>query len=456
MIKSLLYHKKPFFWFFFHIGLGVVSAFSPFPLIAFFYAFLLLSSPLLFKKQPVDAPLSYLIVYLSSFELIARMAQTSPFIPYELGKYLLMALLVLGILKGSNKGTIGLVLLLLLLPALFYDFSGQVREVDIRFNLFGAFNVGLAIWYFSKQKFTPQGFHQIINLLTLPLVSALAYTVFKTPDLDSIEFNLGANFATTGGFGSNQVSTAFGLGMLLSFYLWLNQVSISGNRWIDLIIVMIFTFQGLLSFSRGGMIGGALGIAVVLFFMTKISRKSLAYFQFKKAQKYFLPTLLFLGLSIVVANSVTGGNLLLRYQGETAGTLSGNKEKTLNTLTTNRFDIFLSDLELFEEYGLAGVGAGASRYLRKEHNGVVAHVEVSRLIAEHGIFGLLFILGVAILFIKVYKSPNDNLYKSILFAFLVVGWYTTFHAATRTYITPLLIGLSTVYIVYGQGPVSRK
>lgn len=456
MVKSLLYHKNPFFWFLFHIGLGVVSAFSPFPLIAFFYVFMLFSISLFFKKQLVDAPLSYLIVYLSSFEVVSRMAKTSPFIPYELGKYLLMALLIFGILKGSNKGVIGAVLLLLLVPAIFYDLSGQVREVDLRFNLFGAFNVGLAIWYFSKQKFTPQGLHTIIILLALPLVSALAYTVFKTPDLDSIEFNLGANFETTGGFGSNQVSTAFGLGMMLSFYLWLNQVSISGKRWIDLVLVMLFTFQGLLSFSRGGMIGGALGIAVVLFFITKISKKSLAYFQFKKAQKYFLPTLLFLGLSIVVANSVTRGNLLLRYQGETAGTLAGSKEKNLNTLTTGRFDIFLSDLELFEEYGLMGVGAGASRYLRKEHNGVVAHVEISRLISEHGIFGLLFILGVATLFIKVYKSPNDNLYKSILFAFLVVGWYTTFHAATRTYITPLLMGLSTVYIVYGQGPVSRK
>lgn len=456
MVKSLLYHKKPFFWFIFHIGLGVISAFSPFPLVAYFYAFLLFSIPLFFKKQQIDSSLSYLIVYLSSFEIIGRMAKVSPFIPYELGKYLMMVFLIFGILKGNNRGLIGFFLLLLLIPALFYDLSGKVTEVDIRFNLFGAFNLGLSIWYFSEQKFTPQGLHQIIVLLLLPLISALAFTVFKTPDLGSIEFNLGANFSTTGGFGSNQVSTAFGLGLMLSFYLWLNKVSISGYRWLDLVLVILFTFQGLLSFSRGGMIGGAIGIVVILFFMNKISKNSIAYLHFKQVKRYFLPVIIFLGFSVVMANRVTGGNLLLRYLGETPGTLAGAKEKTLNTITSNRFDIFLSDFELVEDFGLLGVGAGASRYLRKEHNGVAAHVEMSRLIGEHGVFGLIFILLVIILFIKVFRSPNDHLFKSILFAFLVVGWYTTFHAATRTYITPLLMGLSTIYIVYGQGSLSRE
>lgn len=456
MVKSLIYHNHPLLWFLFHIGLGVVSALSPYPLIAFFYIFLLLSIPYVLKTPKLDAPLSHLIVYLTSFELIGRMANTSPFIPYELGKYLLMALLILGIIKGSNKGVIGLVLLSLLIPALFFDLSGKVSEVDIRFNLFGTFNIGLAIWYFYKQKFTPNGLFRLIILMILPIVSSLAYTIFKTPDFDSIEFNLGANFETTGGFGSNQVSTAFGLGMLLSFYLWLNGVTITGRRWLDILLVMTFTFQGLLSFSRGGMIGGVIGIAMIIFFMLKISKNSAAYLQLRQVKKYFLPVVVFLLISVVFANNVTGGNLLLRYQGETAGTLAGVKKKSINSVTTGRFDIFLGDLELFAEYGLFGVGAGASKYLRKESNGIVTHVELSRLIAEHGIFGIFFALGVIMLFVKVYNSPIDNIYKGILFSFLVVGWYTSFHAATRTYITPLLMGLSTIYIVRDHTLMLRK
>lgn len=455
MVKSLLTGSHPFLWFLFHVGLGVVSTFNALPLISYFYIFLILAFPFYLRKESVNANLSYLIVYLSSFELIARMAQTSPFIPYELGKYLLMALLLWGILKGQSKGMLGLVLVLLLIPALFYDLSGRVVESDIRFNLLGAFNIGLAIWYFHKQKFTNQGLYQLITLLVLPLISALAYTVFKTPDLDSIEFSLGANFETTGGFGSNQVSSAFGLGMLLTFYLWLNKISITGKRWLDLVLFMMFAFQGLLSFSRGGMIGGVVGIVIVLLFISKVSIISPAYLQLKQAKKYFIPALAFLVLSVVVANNVTDGSLLLRYQGETAGTLSGTKEKSINTITTNRFDIFSSDLALFSESGILGVGAGASKYLRQEHNGVITHVEVSRLVSEHGILGIIFVFMVLYLFVRVYRGPNENLYKGILFAFLTVGWYTTFHAATRTYISPLLMGISMIYIVYEKGAVSR-
>lgn len=347
-------------------------------------------------------------------------------------------------------------MVLLLIPALFYDLSGRVVESDIRFNLLGTFNIGLAIWYFYRQKFTAKGLYQLIILLVLPLVSALAFTVFKTPDLDSIEFSLGANFETTGGFGSNQVSSAFGLGMLLTFFLWLNRISITGKRWLDLALFMLFTFQGLLSFSRGGMIGGVVGIVIVLFFISLVSKNSPVYIQLKQAKKYFIPALAFLILSVVVANNVTQGSLLLRYQGETGGTLAGTKEKTINTITTNRFDIFISDLALFEESGIMGVGAGASKYLRTEHNGMITHVEASRLVAEHGLLGLVYIFIVFYLIVRVYKSPNENLFKGILFSFIIIGWYTTFHAATRTYISPLLMGLSMIYIVYDKSTLLRQ
>jgi hypothetical protein len=384
------------------------------------------------------------------------MAKTSPLVPYELGKYLLFSLLFIGMFSGMNKGKVGLFLVIVLIPALLYDFSNRVIFRDLLFNLLGPINIGVAIFFFHKQKFSQQGFQNLLYLLVLPLVSALSFTIFKTPDLNEIEFNLTANFTTTAGFGSNQVSTIFGLGMFLSFYLWLNKYSISGNRWIDLLLVIVFTFQGLLSFSRGGMIGGLLGIFVVLFFLTRSSNNPIHKIQLRKAKKYILPAIFFLVVSLFLANNVTDGNLLKRYQGETAGTLAGKKEKDLNSLTTNRYDIFRGDMQLIEEYGVLGVGAGASKYLRKEQNEVVSHVEVSRLIAEHGIFGFVYIIIILFLFFKVFKSTNELNYRSLLFAFILVGWYTTFHAATRTYITPLLMGLSMIYVRDEKNSLSRK
>ena len=158
-------------------------------------------------------------------------------------------------------------------------------------------------------------------------------------------------------------------------------------------------------------------------------------------------------LAIFAANVITDGKLFLRYQGETPGTLGGTKEKTLNNLTTDRLAVMQGDIALFAENIVLGVGAGGSKYLRPYRPGLVAHSETTRLLADHGILGVFYILCIIYLVIHVYKSPNERQYKALLIAFILIGWYTTFHAATRTYITPLLIGLSVIYIRRARPPV---
>ena len=50
--------------------------------------------------------------------------------------------------------------------------------------------------------------------------------------------------------------------------------------------------------------------------------------------------------SYSIIQSITEGNLGLRYSGETNSTLSGERAKTINTITTGRYDIFIEDLAL--------------------------------------------------------------------------------------------------------------
>lgn len=456
MFSKILNRNYLFFVFVFHVLLGLVSTISPLILVAYFYLILFSSIPFVLKKTIIDDKLSFLLVYLVSFEMLARMANATPFIPYEIGKYLTMILLVMGILKGHNKGPIGFFLILLVLPATIYDLSGQVDFKGIVFNLFGTINIGLAIWYFSKQKFTTNGFKTLIYLMLLPLIAALTFVFIKTPDFGDIEFVLGANFEASGNFGSNQVSTAFGLAILIAAYLWLVDFSVTGKRFLDLAILLLFAFQGLLSFSRGGMIGGVLGVVIVVFYLSKTSKESPSYAKLKLAKRYILPTLILLSIVFFVANKITNNQLLLRYQGETASTLKGTSDKDINMITTGRFDIAMGDLALYDEYGFYGVGAGASRYLREIHNGTVAHVEWSRLIAEHGVLGILFIIVVVINVVQQINKKQDNLIKGILIAFLFLGWYTTFHNATRTYLTPMLIGASLIYVINDKSTLPRK
>jgi hypothetical protein len=335
-------------------------------------------------------------------------------------------------------------MLILLVPSLFYDLSGKVDFKGIIFNILAPINLCLGVIYFYRQKIDVEDFKKIVIAIVLPLISALVFSYIKTPDYDQIEFQLGANFETTGGFGSNQVSTVFGLGMFLVFYLWYSSIFISGYSIVDLGILILFVLQGLLSFSRGGMIGGAISILIFLYFGLRTknpkTKKSTIF------SRFLMPSVFLILTTVWLANYITEGQLLLRYQGETAGTLAGNKEKDINSITSNRSDIFEGDLLLFYDNPM-GVGAGASRYLRSRQKDVASHVEFSRLLAEHGYLGLIFFTILTFFPLIFFRNNSSLEFKGFVIAIFFLAWYTSFHAATRNFVTPLLIGISLMTVV---------
>ncbi|WP_439475231.1 O-antigen ligase family protein [Algoriphagus formosus] len=429
-----------------HILLGFSATLTPYAIIAWFYLVLITSAIQVLKEKDSIFVLVSLIFYLISFELISRMARTSPFIPYELGKYLLCAGLIFGLLRYKTIGIMGWIMLISLIPGFFIDVSGQVQQSDIIFNILGPINVALAIAFFNRKRLTSLQLGKILRLMIYPILGVLAYTFVKTPDFDEVEFVLGANVDLSGGFGSNQVSTLFGLGTLFIFILMVNKWEFSGYFILDALVLFALSFQGLLTFSRGGMLGAVLGIVVILFFLRSAPSFKRKKYQLPKVGKYVLPGLLIAALAYVVVDQITNGLLSLRYQGETMGTIQGSKEKSLYTITTGRLDIFLGDLNLWFENFIFGVGAGASRFLRETMTGTVAHVEVSRLLAEHGLFGLVYFSVLCIAGLVLLKYNENPMIKGILFALYLVAVYTSFHAAMRTFVTPALIGLSLLMI----------
>lgn len=449
MIYHILHTRHRLPWLIFHLALGFVSIFSPYVLILWFYVVLLSSMGYIFKG-PVAGRRLYiacLMTYLASFELLARMARTSPVIPYELSKYLLFVLLWLGIVQSSAKARAGWWMLFLLLPALFIDMSGKVTGYQpLVFNILGPVNTALAIIFFSRLSLRQHSFRSVLLLLLYPPVAVLAYTYFKMPDYDEIQFSLSANFATAGGFGSNQVSTVLGLGTFLVFVFWINRWFLTGYRPADLFLLFGFVFQGLLTFSRGGMIGVVLAVSAVLLVLWRASPYYRRKFQLPSVYKYLLPgILLSIGVFFIV-NRITGGLLGLRYQGETAGTFGGYRTKTLNVVTSNRYDILLGDLALWAENPILGVGVGASRHIRETVSGVVAHVEFSRLLAEHGLLGLIYFLLLLTVPLAAMRRTRDPALRGIQLALFILALFTTFHAAMRTYVTTLLTGISVLAV----------
>lgn len=378
------------------------------------------------------------------------MAGASPYIPYEMGKYLLFLLLVGGVFKYKTTEWPAFWMVILLIPGLLIEKSGEASYLDIIFNFMGPLNAALAILFFRGKRVSKTMMLHYLRLMIYPMVAVFAYAIFRTPDIEEVEFGLSANSAAAGGFGSNQVSTGLGLAAFLVFVFWINRWKLTGSRLLDTAMLLLFTIQGLLTFSRGGMISGFLGVFVVIYYLRAASRSQILKYKLVKIGKYMIPAILLISGSFFVVNRITDGMLFLRYQGETAGTYAGTKEKNLNLITSGRLEIFLGDLELWTDYPITGVGVAASRYMRARMNGIIAHVELSRLLAEHGIFGLAYFILLSYYGLKVIRSNPNPALSGLLFALFIVAMFTTFHAAMRTFVSPLMIGLSMLRITEGK------
>jgi hypothetical protein len=451
IIEGMASSRRNLFWTLAHVGLGYLCTVTPFVLIGWFYLILLTNFGKSITQISNRKPVFFLMLfsYMISFEVLDRMAKTSPFIPYELGKYMLVFVGIVGVIYIGVRSKTGLWMAFLVTPALFYDFSGGRVQYDFINYYLGPLAVGLGVAFADRLPISSIALDQILKLIFWGCLSSLVFTYIKTPDFEEIEFTLRAQSETTGGHSSNQVSTIMGLGMFLSFYTLIKRLNFSGNRILDGIVLGGFTFQGLLSFSRGGMMVGVLGIMILLFLPEANSLGRIPNKRINSNRRLLFSLIALMSIygTFEIANEITGGNLLLRYRGETQGTLLG-KEKTANQITSGRLDILEKDLDLFIKYPLTGVGCGISQYLRDEKNGkVAAHIELSRLFADHGLLGAI---NASLLFIalplRVWRKNHNSPSRNILFVLLLIALATTFHAAMRTFLTPLLIILSVVRI----------
>ena len=198
------------------------------------------------------------------------------------------------------------------------------------------------------------------------------------------------------------------------------------------------------------MIGSVVGIITLSIVYFKAPSKAKREYQVPKISGFILASVISLASLFYIANEITGGVLEMRYSGETNATLRGTQEKDLNVLTTNRYGIFMADISVWQDYFVLGAGVGGSQILRSKNSGVqvAAHVELSRLLAEHGLLGLIYFLLLLLTGWRVYAQNKGNpKYTALLLSLYILALYTTFHAATRTFLTPLLIGLSTVKII---------
>lgn len=377
--------------------------------------------------------------YMIGAEVLFRMSGGMFF--HELPKYSVFLFLVTGLIVEQKRHHVSvsylIYMLLLLIGIAFIDipFNESIRKA-IAFNLSGPILLGLSAIYFNKRELSLDQVLNMLFIMVLPIISMLSLLYFKTPDLETIRFGSQANFATSGGFGPNQVGTILGMGVFIfGIHLFLKN-RIFSILIIDLFMFIYLVYRSLITLSRGGILTAFIVLIVFLFFY--ILTRRVKVFQIIK---YTGLTILFGIVLVIYSADVTNGMLINRYTNKNAsGVVKAD-------VSAGRAEIFVTEIEGFIENPIFGLGVGGSKYYRLEEldKFAASHNEISRLIAEHGLIGIFVLLMLLAIPIRhILKQPF--LAMAFLSSFLIFWFLTINHSAMRIAFPAFIYGLSLVVI----------
>jgi len=388
------------------------------------------------------------IAYLIGAEVFLRMTFSG--LPFEMGKYSTIFLLSVAMIVDNHKRGypfLIIVYMLLMLPTVpltvaYYDDFAVLKQ-KLFFNLMGPLSLMVSTLYFYHLRMGMKDFVNISRAIVLGTTTMALYVFFQVGDYASVQFTYSSNAVSSGGFSGNQVSSGFGIGVAIIGINLVLKNRLFYYLAIDMGLLVLFIFQGLMTFSRGGMLTGVLAVLVGAFFYYFSNFSQLVAFLRHNFFKLILAGFIAVG-AFVVTDKVTGGYLSVRYfnVGE-----DGFKQK--EDLTTGRGDILKGDIDLFVETGMVGVGPGVSMFERNTHRGFAAHVEFSRLLAEHGLLGMICMIILLILpliqFFKLLPRPDNQM---IFVALMVMSLLTMTHAAMRLGMVGFFYGLAFILIVH--------
>lgn len=360
-----------------------------------------------------DTPLMLCIAaYIPGTEIMWRQAQVT--IPYLVAPYLLIGIAVLTLVtsypKLNRSGRTAMLYFALLLPSALGTFAvaqGNARKL-VSFALVGSAALALLVALFSQLAIRPWLYRRILWTMLISGVGALSIALTAISDyivnVGDLEFGTESNNITSGGFGPVQVSSLMGLTVLVAILLVLSERALA-PRLIAGAVGIWSGVQSLLTFSRGGMFATAIAVAALVLIQARDRRG--------RRRTFALVTFIFvIGYFVIVPQL-------------DAFTRGGLEERFTNT-ETGRTDLASSDLQIFVDNPIFGVGPGMSKYRRLpyeicelrtdkcEYEGS-SHTEFTRLAAEHGTIGLLAIGLLGALAYQAVKRSGESLAISVVF-----------------------------------------
>ena len=394
---------------------------------------------LVFKSKNQNNEVLLVAAYFVGSEVFLRM--TDGFILYETGKYAVIYFVILGLFfSGFSKyAWIYFLFLFLLIPGLLLSLLNLNETTDIRkaiaFNISGPVCLAFSAIYCFKRIITYQSVNQIILALLLPIVSTLTYIFLYAPDVKKMAVGTESNAQISGGWAANQVATMLGLGLFCVFV----RLLLMSKNWktiaINLLLLILMAFRGIATFSRGGMFT-SFAIIFILIIIVYLFVNATTKFNIIKASG-FGAVLIFFTWSFI--SFQTNGLIDKRYANKDRG---GRME---TSRFTGREVLFEEEINFFYEHPIFGIGVGKSKEIRFENTGndAATHSEISRMLAEHGLFGVVGLLLLIFIPFVLYLDNKQHIYFLSFYFF----WFLTInHAAMRLAAPAFLYGLTLLSV----------
>lgn len=368
------------------------------------------------------ANVAMLAAYVAGCEVLWRM--TNDRLYWETGKYAVVLILAVAFVRdrGLRAAPLPALYFLTLLPSVVLtlrDLEWTEARNGLSFNLSGPLALMTAGVFFWDLKLTARDRHRILLAMAGPIFGVAALALAGIVTNPNITFTTESNFETSGGFGPNQVSAALGLAAL-ALWLVVQDAALTMPQRVVCLAGMIWMIaQSAMTFSRGGLYGAAVGLACGLPFLA--GRRTLSW------QIVALPAVLYVAwLALWPAlDRFTEGKLAERFQ---------------DTELTKRGEISENDYAVFLRYPVLGVGPGVSHLERADRR--APHTEFTRLLSEHGSFGLgamiVLVIGAAWRILTT-PSPRHRAMVASMFGWAIA--YMT-NAAMRLVAPSFAIGLA--------------
>ncbi len=354
-------------------------------------------------------------------------------VPWEASKYLLIFVSIMAmarLIHDKRRIAAPAAVVLCLAPAALSSFAAlpfAVAKNGVAFTLLGPVALAACTALCRQLVVTRQELRGLLWWALSPCISVGAIAAWNTATAGTVTFGNESLYLTSGGFGPNQVSTVLGLGALLVL-----AIALSGGSGRPMLFASVaavgLVAQALITLSRGGIY--ALALASTAMITATLLQKG--------------------NRSRAIAVLVVGGLFTLLVFNWAQGFSGGAVENRFAQNDSGRGRIASTEIALFRQHPLVGVGAGRAKAERVDVDAAevekASHNEYSRLLAEHGLFGIIVIGLLALMTAQAFLRGIDPGGRAISLGFCIWSFASMSHSATRLAAVGLIFGLASLRV----------